>query len=66
MAIDTRARRPRANGRTRLTVIDTVDGAAPVDVSMTWQLGPDVHVELNGAHAALSWPVGPESRSLHP
>jgi hypothetical protein len=45
-----------------LTVIDTLDAVAPVGVSMTWQLGPKVHVELNGAHAALSWSVGPERR----
>ena len=45
-----------------LTVVDTLDASAPVELSMSWQLGPDVQVDLNGAHAALSWRVGPERR----
>ena len=45
-----------------LTVIDTLDVPAPVAVSLTWQLGPNVDVELNGAHAALSWSAGSDRR----
>jgi hypothetical protein len=45
-----------------LTVVDTLDASVPVALSMTWQLGPDVQVDLNGAHAALSWRVGAERR----
>jgi hypothetical protein len=46
----------------RLTVVDTVDAATPVGSTMSWHLGPDVRVELDGAHAALSWQVGSERR----
>lgn len=49
----------------RLTIVDTVDTvdtAAPVGLIMSWHLGPDVRVDLDGAYAALSWPLGPERR----
>ncbi len=45
-----------------LTVVDTLDCPDPVELSMSWMLGPDVHVDLKGAHAALSWQVGTERR----
>ena len=45
-----------------LTVIDTLDSREPVEVSLSWLLGPDVQVQLKGAHAALTWGVGPELR----
>jgi hypothetical protein len=43
-------------------IVDTFDAPAPVGSMMSWHLGPDVLVELDGAHAALSWWVGPEER----
>jgi len=46
----------------RLTIVDTVDATAPVGATMSWHLGPDVQVDLDGAYAALSWRVGPEPR----
>ena len=47
----------------RLTVVDTLDDRRTGRVAvLRWQLGPDVQVELDGAHAALSWSVGGERR----
>jgi hypothetical protein len=46
----------------RLTVVDTLGAAGPVDAVLRWQLGPDVQVELNGTDAELSWPFGREQR----
>jgi Heparinase II/III-like protein/Heparinase II/III N-terminus len=39
-----------------LTVVDTFDTAAEVPLQLSWHLGPDVLVELDGAQAALTWP----------
>jgi hypothetical protein len=46
----------------RLTVVDTFDTTAEVPLRLSWHLGPEVHVDLNGAVATLSWQVGPNSR----
>lgn len=54
----------------RLSVTDTVEPVAEgpavdrpgVDVVATWQLGPDVDVQLVGARAELSWDVTGETR----
>ena len=45
-----------------LTVVDTFDTAAEVPLQLSWHLGPDVLVDLDGAQAGLSWEVGPHSR----
>jgi hypothetical protein len=45
----------------RLTVIDTFDaGDAPLRLS--WHLGPDIVVDLDGSRAALSWEIGTDPR----
>ncbi len=46
----------------RLTVVDTFDAAAEVSLQLSWHLGPDIQVDLDGAQAALTWQVGPDSR----
>ena len=46
----------------RLTVVDTVESGGPVDAVLRWHLGPDVQVDLDGAHAELSWSVSPVER----
>jgi hypothetical protein len=48
--------------RRRLTVIDTFEAAAEVPLRMSWHLGPDVVVELDGAQVALTWSVGQGDR----
>jgi hypothetical protein len=49
--------------RRRLTVIDTFETtAAEIPLRLSWHLGPDVMVELDGAQAALTWSVGPSDR----
>jgi hypothetical protein len=45
-----------------LTVVDTFDTTAGVPLRLSWHLGPDVLVELDGAQASLTWQVGPDSR----
>jgi len=45
-----------------LTIADTFDTAAEVPLRLSWHLGPDVRVELDGAQASLTWQVGPDSR----
>lgn len=45
-----------------LTVIDTVDAATAIPVRVSWHLGPDVDVELDGTSATLSWRVGSATR----
>jgi hypothetical protein len=46
----------------RLTVIDEIDAAAPVDAVLSWHLGPQVGATLVGARADLFWSVGPVER----
>ena len=48
-------------GRT-LTVVDTFETTAEVQLRLSWHLGPDVQVDLNESRAALTWQVGPDSR----
>ena len=50
-------------GRRLLTVVDRLDTPAEVPVRLSWHLGPDVRVDLNGTLARLSWPAGGERRS---
>ena len=45
-----------------LSVVDTFETAGEVPLQLSWHLGPDVSVELDGATAALTWRVGPTSR----
>ncbi len=45
-----------------LTVVDIVDTAAEVPLRLSWHLGPDILVELDGAQASLTWQVGPDSQ----
>ena len=49
--------------RRRLTVVDSLETAGEVAVRLSWHLGPDVSVELDGARARLSWPVAGEPRT---
>jgi hypothetical protein len=49
------------SARRCLTVVDTFDAAGEVPLRLSWHLGPDVMVELDGARAALTWPVGPNN-----
>jgi hypothetical protein len=46
--------------RRRLTVVDTFDATAAVSVRMSWHLGPDILVDLDGVQARLSWHLGPD------
>jgi Heparinase II/III-like protein/Heparinase II/III N-terminus len=46
----------------RMTIVDTFDARTELPIRLSWHLGPDILVELNGAHASLSWAVGPEKR----
>jgi hypothetical protein len=46
----------------RLTVVDTFDTAAEVPLQLSWHVGPDVQVDLDGARAALTWQVGRDSQ----
>jgi hypothetical protein len=46
----------------RLTVVDTFDTAAEVPLRLSWHLGPDVQIDLDGARAALAWQAGPDRR----
>jgi hypothetical protein len=41
-----------------LTVVDTFETGGDVSLRLWWHLGPEVLVELDSTHAALSWPVG--------
>ena len=49
--------------RRRLTVVDTLETAGEVAVRLSWHLGPDVSVELDGARARLSWSSAGEPRT---
>ena len=48
--------------RRRLTVADTVDAALAVPLRLSWHLGPDIVVDLDGSRANLSWQVGADPR----
>jgi len=66
LRLDTPARHRRSAtldspGR-RLTIVDTVDAQAAVPVRLSWQLGPDIVVDLDGARATLSWRRGADHR----
>ena len=41
--------------RRSLTVVDTFEKAAEVSLRLSWHLGPDILVELEGAQATLTW-----------
>jgi len=45
-----------------LTIVDHVDAAVAVPVRLSWHLGPDILIDLNGMRATLSWHVGSERR----
>jgi hypothetical protein len=49
--------------RRLLTVVDTLDTRGEMPIRLSWHLGPDVSVELDGALAGLSWSVNGEPRS---
>ena len=46
----------------RLTVVDTFDAAVAAPLRLSWHLGPDVVVDLDGTNATLSWQVGLDRR----
>jgi Heparinase II/III-like protein/Heparinase II/III N-terminus len=46
----------------RLTVVDTFPVAAAVPILVSWHLGPEVAIDLDGTRAALSWQSGPNAR----
>jgi hypothetical protein len=46
----------------RLMIVDTFDGTAAVPFRLSWHLGPDVVLDLDGTRATLSWQVGPDRR----
>ena len=46
----------------RLTIIDTFDTDGEIPLRLLWHLGPDVLVDLDGAHATLSWETGLNQR----
>jgi hypothetical protein len=46
----------------RLTVVDIVDAAVATSLRLSWHLGPDIVVDLNGTDATLSWQAGPDRR----
>jgi Heparinase II/III-like protein/Heparinase II/III N-terminus len=46
----------------RLTVVDTFETSDVVPMRLSWHLGPDITVDLDGARAALSWQVGSHRR----
>jgi hypothetical protein len=50
------------SARRSLTVVDTLGTAAEVPLRLSWHLGPDVSVELEGAQATLTWQVGLDRR----
>jgi hypothetical protein len=41
-----------------LRVVDSFEPAAEIPLRMSWHLGPDIMVELEGAQATLGWQVG--------
>jgi len=46
----------------RLTVVDTFETSDVVPMRLSWHLGPEVTVDLDGARAVLSWQVGTDRR----
>ena len=46
----------------RLTVVDTLDASAAIPVRLSWQLGPDIGVDLDGVRATLCWRRGADHR----
>jgi hypothetical protein len=48
--------------RRSLTVVDTFDTTAEVPLQLSWHLGPEVQIDLDGARAALTWQVGSDRR----
>jgi Heparinase II/III-like protein/Heparinase II/III N-terminus len=46
----------------RLLIVDTFDGTAAVPLRLSWHLGPDIEVDLDGAYANLAWQVGRDRR----
>ena len=46
----------------RLTVVDIVEATSAVPLLLSWHLGPDILIALNGTHAMLSWQVGRDRR----
>ncbi len=45
-----------------LTVVDTLETAGAVPLLLSWHLGPDVSVDLQGARANLAWSINGQSR----
>jgi hypothetical protein len=45
-----------------LRIVETFDGSAAVPLRLSWHLGPDIEVDLDGAYAVLSWQVGLDRR----
>jgi hypothetical protein len=50
------------SARRRLTIVDTLDAPGPVESTLSWHVGPDVLVDLNGTRATLFWNLGAGSR----
>lgn len=48
--------------RRRLTVVDTFDAVVSVPARLSWHLGPEVIVDLDGERAILSWHIGSLTR----
>jgi Heparinase II/III-like protein/Heparinase II/III N-terminus len=46
----------------KFTVVDTFETSGAVPMRLSWHLGPDITVDLDGAEAALSWQVGSDRR----
>src|SRR5205823_10295870 len=42
------------------TVVDTFDAVKEIPLVLSWHLGPDVLVDLDGAVAELTWRAGPD------
>lgn len=48
--------------RRTLTVVDTLATDGELALQLSWQLGPEVGVELDGARAQLTWRAGDDER----
>jgi hypothetical protein len=46
----------------RLTVVDIIDAAVVVPLRLTWHLGPEVVVDLDGSRVTLAWQAGSDRR----
>jgi hypothetical protein len=42
----------------RLTIVDTINPTVPVQLQLSWHMGPDILVDLDAEIATLSWQVG--------